>query len=403
MKIIDLKYKNQIDLLFNLTNNDFFIIKYLVKKIYKPTNIVIKNKKNIIYENNKKIEFNMNGLLFMINIIDDVLHIFTINKKKYKNNVLNITIDKYNKYGYIEKFMKYKKYKKFDILNIGLNILNIYLNRNIINNYSINNECFLKNDINKLKNLLYFYKNISILIDYKLDVQIYSINELFISKINRINNYKLEIYNNYIKHNNINNFYDIIINNKNNLIKKITNEKNFHLFHNDDKNDLINLIKNNYIDYINKYKLNKIEFTRIYYNEIDYIIYSNSLNFNKNKSIVNEILEYINYLKKFDKNILNNYIVDGYNELTNINNVDNIIIIFHVENYNKWIKNINKKFIVWNSIYNINNNFFNSIYKNLDWIDLYIMINEYNNYLQLKNNIFNYDYNILSNIKFCYK
>jgi hypothetical protein len=403
MKIIDLKYKNQIDLLFNLINNDFFIIKYLVKKIYKPTNIVIKNKKNIIYENNKKIEFNMNGLLFMINIIDDVFHIFTINKKKYKNNVLNITIDKYNKYGYIENFMKYKKYKKFDILNIGLNILNIYLNRNIINNYSINNECFLKNDINKLKNLLYFYKNISILIDYKLDIQIYAINELFISKINRINNYKLEIYNNYIKHNNINNFYDIIINNKNNLIKKITNEKNFHLFHNDDKNDLINLIKNNYIDYINKYKLNKIEFTKIYYNEIDYIIYSNSLNFNKNKSIVNEILEYINYLKKFDKNILNNYIVDGYNELTNINNIDNIIIIFHVENYNKWIKNINKKFIVWNSIYNINNNFFNLIYKNLDWIDLYIMINEYNNYLQLKNNIFNYDYNILSNIKFCYK
>ena len=52
MKIIDLKYKNKIDLLLNLNNNESFIIKFLVKKIYKPTNIIVKNKKNIIYENN---------------------------------------------------------------------------------------------------------------------------------------------------------------------------------------------------------------------------------------------------------------------------------------------------------------------------------------------------------------
>lgn len=409
MKIIDLKYKNQIDLLLNLTNNESFIIKFLVKKIYKPTNIIVKNKKNIIYENNKKIEFNMNGLLFMINIKSDTLYIFTINKKKYKNNVLNIIIDIYNKYGYIESFIKYKKYKKFDILHIGLHILNIYINKNIINNYTINNKFFfninyLYNDEkNKLKNLFYFYKNMSIFIDYKLDINIYSINESFISKITRINNYKIEIYNNYIKHNHINKFYDIIINNKNNLIEEITNENNFNLFHNDDKNTLINLIKNNYIEYINKHKLNKNNFIKIYYNEIDFIIYSKSLNFNKNKSILNEIFEYINYLKKFDKNILNNYIIDGYNNLTNINNLDNIIILFNIKNYNKWIKNINKKFIIWNSIYDINNNFFDSIYKNLDWIDLYIIINKYNSYLKLKNNIFNYNYDIMSNIKFCYK
>jgi hypothetical protein len=352
----------------------------------------------------------MNGLLFMINIKNNLLYIFTINKKKYKNNVLNIIIDIYNKYGYIENFMKYKKYKKFDILNIGLYILNIYINKNIINNYTINKNIFLNNNYlyndeekNKLKNLFYFYKNMSIFIDYKLDINIYSINESFISNINRIYNYKIEIYNNYIKNNHINKFYDIIINNKNNLIEDITNKNNFNLFHNDDKNTLINLIKNNYIEYINKHKLNKIEFIKIYYNEIDFIINSKSLNFNKNKSILHEISEYINYLKKFDKNILNNYIIAGYNNLTNINNLDNIIVLFNIKNYNKWIKKINKKFIVWNSIYNINNNFFVSIYKNLDWIDLYIIINKYNSYLKLKNNIFNYNYDILSNIKFCYK
>ena len=93
----------------------------------------------------------------------------------------------------------------------------------------------------------------------------------------------------------------------------------------------------------------------------------------------------------------------GYNKLTNIDNLVNITILFNIKNYNKWIKNINKKIIIWNSIYNINNNFFNSIYKNLDWIDLYIMINKYNVYLNFNNNILNYNYDILSNIKFCYK
>jgi hypothetical protein len=410
MKILDIKYKQQINLLLNLYNNDFFVIKYLVKKIYKPTNIIIKNKKNIIYENDKKIEFNMNGLLFTININNNILKIFTINKIYNKNNVLSIIIDINNKNGYIESFKKYKKYTKFDILNIGLYILNIYINKNIINNYTINNECFIDNkyylyndEINKLKTLLTFYTNIYIYINCKLDIKIYSINELFIYKLNRINNYKIKIYNNYIKHNYINKFYDIIINNKNNFIDEITNENNFNLFHNNDKNTLVNLIKYNYIEYINKHKLDKYEFIKIFYNEIDSIIYSESLNFNKNKPLLDEISKYINYLKNFDKNILNNYIIDGYNKLTNIDNLVCVTILFNIQNYNKWIKNINKKFIIWNSIYNINNNFFISIYKNLDWIDLYIIINKYNVHLKLKNNILSYNYDILSNIKFCYK
>lgn len=410
MKILDIKYKQQINLLLNLYNNDFFVIKYLVKKIYKPTNIIIKNKKNIIYENDKKIEFNMNGLLFTININNNILKIFTINKIYNKNNVLSIIIDINNKNGYIESFKKYKKYTKFDILNIGLYILNIYINKNIINNYTINNKCFIDNkyylyndEINKLKTLLTFYTNIYIYINCKLDIKIYSINELFIYKLNRINNYKIKIYNNYIKHNYINKFYDIIINNKNNFIDEITDENNFNLFHNNDKNTLVNLIKYNYIEYINKHKLDKYEFIKIFYNEIDSIIYSESLNFNKNKPLLDEISKYINYLKNFDKNILNNYIIDGYNKLTNIDNLVCVTILFNIQNYNKWIKNINKKFIIWNSIYNINNNFFISIYKNLDWIDLYIIINKYNVHLKLKNNILSYNYDILSNIKFCYK
>lgn len=410
MKILDIKYKNQINLLLNLNNNEFFIIKYLVKKIYKPTNIKIKNKKNIIYENDKKIEFNMNGLLFTININNNILTIFTINKKYIKNNVLSIIIDINNKNGYIESFKEYKKYNKFNTLTIGLYIINIYINKNIINNYKINNECFLDNkyyiyndEINKLKTLLIFYKNINIIIDNKLDIKIYSIKESFISKLNRINNYKVNIYNNYIKYDNINKFYDIIINNKNNLIEEITNENNFNLFHNNDKNILIKLIKCNYIQYINKYKLNKSEFIKIYYNKIDSIIYLESLNFDKNKPLLNEISKYINYLINFDKNILNNYIIDGYNKLNNIDNLVHILILFNIKNYNNWIKKINKKFIIWNSIYNMNNNLFNSIYKNLDWIYLYIMINKYNTYVKLKNNIIDYNYNILSNIIFCYK
>jgi len=410
MKILDIKYENQINLLLNLNNNEFFIIKYLVKKIYKPTNIKIKNKKNIIYENDKKIEFNMNGLLFTININNNILTIFTINKKYIKNNVLSIIIDINNKNGYIESFKEYKKYNKFNTLTIGLYIINIYINKNIINNYKINNECFLDNkyyiyndEINKLKTLLIFYKNINIIIDNKLDIKIYSIKESFISKLNRINNNKINIYNNYIKYDNINKFYDIIINNKNNLIEEITNENNFNLFHNNDKNILIKLIKCNYIQYINKYKLNKSEFIKIYYNKIDSTIYSESIIFDKNKPLLNEISKYINYLINFDKNILNNYIIDGYNKLNNIDNLVHILILFNIKNYNNWIKKINKKFIIWNSIYNVNNSLFNSIYKNLDWIDLYIMINKYNTYVKLKNNIIDYNYDILSNIIFCYK
>ena len=158
-----------------------------------------------------------------------------------------------------------------------------------------------------------------------------------------------------------------------------------------------------YIQYVNKYKLNKSEFIKIYYNKINSIIYSESIIFDKNKPLLNEISKYINYLINFDKNILNNYIIDGYNKLNNIDNLVHILILFNIKNYNNWIKKINKKFIIWNSIYNMNNNLFNSIYKNLDWIDLYIMINKYNTYVKLKNNIIDYNYNILSNIIFCYK
>ena len=136
MKILDLRYISQGNSILTLQNNEKFIIKYMIKKIDINNIFEIKNKKNILNEYGKNIEFQLSGLLFKISYLENnIINIFTINKYDKHNNVLFLNIDLNNNFISIEKINNYKKHKKYDILQLGIRIIEIFHHNNIINAY----------------------------------------------------------------------------------------------------------------------------------------------------------------------------------------------------------------------------------------------------------------------------
>ena len=132
MKILDLRYISQGNNILILQNNEKFIIKYIVKKIDINNIFQIKNKKNILNNYGKNIEFQLPGLLFKISYLENnIIHIFTINKYDKPNNVLFLNIDLKNNSSCIEKINNYKKYKKYNILQLGIRIIEIFQPNNI--------------------------------------------------------------------------------------------------------------------------------------------------------------------------------------------------------------------------------------------------------------------------------
>ncbi len=336
MKIINIKYKKDIEILLNLKNGEIFVIKYLVKIINKRNYYKIKNKKNIIYEDENKIKFNMNGLLCKIEYNDNNnINIFTINKYSNKNNVIDIIIDNNNYTGFIESYNSYKKYNKQYILQISHKILSIYNNNKNIYYVILNNNCFINinctykcqydtiyNEIIKVLQLLFFYKNIKKYMSYRYFISPSFINENIYDKLNRLNIYKYEIFNDislkYID------YFDIIIYNKLKLFNKYVS--------------YTDIIKNNIL---NIYNYNKIE--------------------------------------------LNKYIEKNYLEIINPTNKKRIINLFNVIDYNKFIQYFKNNYIIWNK--NINNNIFifdYNIVNKIKCIELLVTINIYNN------NVFRY-------------
>lgn len=397
MKVFDLKYLEQINLFLNLNNDDKFIIIYLVKILDKPLiNYKIKNKNNIIYENNKKIEFNMSGILCTINIDQNNIYIFTINKYNKKNNVIDIHIDKNNMTGYILNYNSYKKYSKNNILQLSIDILSIYHDIKIIYNIIINNNCFYQNnyiynnEIKKLLNIFYFYTNIDIYIKYNNYIEPSLISESFCDKLNRLYIYKNNISQNIVEDNIL---YNIIINNKV-YNDNLNNKKN--LF----SNEIIELFKKEKKDYIDKFKNNKNHFLENYFQKINNkILYEMKL-FNKYNSILEDIKKHIYYLKNYDKNILNNFVKLNYHSIIDIQNINkllNILNIFNINNFDIWIKFIKNKYFIWNK--NIYNNIFflnNNVNEKIICIELLLIICLYTNELS----IFNINFFDINNIIF---
>ena len=166
MRILNLEYISECKIIDTLENNEIFIIKYLNNKI--NINDKIKNKKNFISINNKYIIYKCCGILFKITITENKenIEIYTINKYGLKNNVLVLKINTLSNISYIDKFNNYKYYSKYDILQIGIRILqfykckNVYLSKELLLYNRIKNikKNIFENKIRELDLLFGFYK-----------------------------------------------------------------------------------------------------------------------------------------------------------------------------------------------------------------------------------------------------
>jgi hypothetical protein len=320
--------------------------------------------------------------LFKINYINNIIKIFTINKYDKQNDILIVNIDLLNKNAFIEKCNYYKKYNKFNILEIGLKIIDIYKLSNLINNSIINNNFFNNNHTNNLNNLNNFYKfNIivykNIINSIKIIIFLYEYNEYH-------KNYK-KISNFYAYKNN-----EIFINKLKRLIKfKITiiysliNNDTFIIY-------LYNVIIKDYIFYPEKYILSFFEYSlearnlinNQLYKEINYYKQNKNIYLNKfHSKIENNIKigfqifdtkENI-HIKLINNNIYNiniiefkNYLEEGYFFI--LNNKDDIIKLWFINNFDKWFIFLYKKFL--------NIKFINNIFKDIFlYIELLIIIN----------------------------
>ena len=380
MKILNIRYISQGNIISTLKNNEKFVIIYMMKKIYVKDKYKIKNKKNIINQYNKYIEVQLQGLLFKINYLDNnIIQIFTINKYNNPNNVLFLSIDLINNVANIEKINNYKKYKKYDILQIGIRIIQtfhpnydnkkciIYNDCFIYNNYNIIKKSFLNlnpiiyQKIKDLYILLEFYKEYIRYNKYLSNFYPYNINETFNNKLKRLIKYKKNISCSLIKNNTfISYLYNVVI-------KDIYFEPHKYMLSIFEyPQEIIPFLEEELIKEIDYYKKNKNIFLDKYYKTIDsdiqiYMKLFDNMENMKNKFLrnnINKIIkseEFKNYIKNGFYYILNNK--NDIVKALNIKNIDKFII-YLTKIYSKFIENYNlfiELLVIINSFYEYKN------------------------------------------------
>jgi hypothetical protein len=379
MKILDLRYISQGNIISTLQNNEKFIIKYIIKKIDISNISQIRNKKNI--------EFQLSGLLFKICYLDNnIIQIYTINKYNEHNNVLFLNIDVNNNSSYIRNIKKYKKHKKYDILKLGKRIIEIFHPNNIIKKCILSNSCLLYNRYNIIKNDFFIInveiyqkiENINILLGlykeyikynkYFLNINIYNVNEIFENKLKRLIKFKIHFIYFSIKNNTfITYLYNVIH-------KNISFEPHKYMLglYEYPKN-AINYLEEQLIKEVEYYKKNKNIYLDKYYKEIDNYIQRSIKSFDnienlKYKLLNNDMIDikiedFKNYIKDGFNNILNNkdYII----KLWNIKNIDKFIIYLTKKYFKiKFIKNFLQDYPLYTELLVIINTFYQ--YKNID-------------------------------------
>lgn len=392
MKILDLRYISQGNNILILQNNEKFIIKYMIKKIDINNLYKIKNKKNILNHNNKYIEFQLSGLLFKINYSENnTIHIFTINKYNEPNNILFLNIDLNNNSSSIEKINNYKKHKKYDILQLGIRIIQIFKHNNIINTCILSNNCLIYNRYNIIKNnffimnpdiyqkimniyiLLGFYKEYIKNNKYLININIYNINETFQNKLKRLIKFKINFVYFLIKNNTfITYLYNIII-------KDIPFEPNKYMLGlSEYPIDAISYLKDQMIKEVEYYKKNKNIYLEKYHKEIDNDIQISMKSFDKIENITDNLLK--NDITKIKIEDLKNYIKIGFYYI--INNKNDIIKVWNIKNIDKWIVYLTK---IYSKV-----EFIEKILEDYNlYIELLVIIN---NFYQYKNIDIKYDF-----------
>lgn len=407
MKILDLRYISQGNSILTLQNNEKFIIKYMIKKIDINNIFEIKNKKNILNEYGKNIEFQLSGLLFKISHLENnIINIFTINKYDKHNNVLFLNIDLNNNFISIEKINNYKKHKKYDILQLGIRIIEIFHHNNIIKSCFLSNTCLIYNRYNIIKNdflttnpniyqkieniniLLGFYREYIKYNKYLININIYNIDETFKNKLKRLIKFKINFVYFLIKNNTfITYLYNIII-------KDIPFEPHKYMLGlSEYPLDAIYYLQENLKKEIEYYKQNKNIYLERYYKEIDNDIQISMKSFDKIENIKDNLLN--DDLNNIKIDNFKNYIKNGFNYI--INNKNDIIKLWNIKNIDKWIIYLTKKYSKVEFI----KNFLKDYHL---YTELLVIINTY---YQYKNIDIKYDFYIkidkIKNIIFCIK
>ena len=373
MKILNLEYISECKIIDTLENNEIFIIKYLYKKINKNDKIKIKNKKNIISTNNKYIIYKCCGILFKITISQNKenIEIYTINKYGFKNNVLVLKINTLLNISYIDKFNNYKYYTKYDILQIGIRILQfykdkskkIYLTKELLIYNRIKNikKNIFENKIKELDLLFGFYKEYKKYYSYLDTIYPYLIKEeIFKNKLSRL----IKYYNDISSLNTdffLTHIYDVVIRNYEfDIINYISYHSKFY------EKEMLELLLKIMLEKINKYKMNKNMYLDLYYKTIEKKVLSYAKNYNIIEKLNSKIINF-----SINTNEIKEYIYNGLQ-----------YIIFEKKDIPKeWnIKNIDKWFYYLNKLYNkinLSNDFLKD-YKL--YIELLIIINMFYTY-----------------------
>jgi hypothetical protein len=354
MKILDLRYISQGNNILILQNNEKFIIKYIVKKIDINNIFQIKNKKNILNNYGKNIEFQLPGLLFKISYLENnIIHIFTINKYDKPNNVLFLNIDLKNNSSCIEKINNYKKYKKYNILQLGIRIIEIFQPNNITKSCILLNSCLMYNRYNIIKNnflkfnpdihhkienlhiLLGFYTEYIKYNKYLINISVYDINETFQNKLKRLIKFKINFIYFLIKNNTfITYLYNIII-------KDISFEPHKYMLGlYEYPKDAIYYLQEQLTKEVEYYKYNKNIYLEKYYKEIDNNIQISMKSFDNIENIKDNLLN--NEIISIKIEDFKNYIKNGFNYI--INNNNDIIKKWKIKNIDKWIIYLTKKY-----------------------------------------------------------
>lgn len=392
MKILNLEYISECKIIDTLENNEIFIIKYLNKKIKK--NNKIKNKKNITSINNKYIIYKCCGILFKITITqnNENIEIYTINKYGLKNNVLVLKINTLLNISHIDKFNNYKYYTRYDILQIGIRILQFYKNKSneiylpkelLISNRLKNIKTnIFENKIKELDILFGFYKEYRKYYRYLDSIYPYFIKEeTFQNKLSRLIKYY-----NYTSCLNTDFFlthiYDVVI--RNYEFDKVNYMSYCIKYY--QKEEMLELLLETMLETISKYKMNKNMYLDLYYKTIETRVLSYAKNFNVIENLNSKIINF-----SINTNEIKEYI---YNGLQYILSEKDIPKEWNIKNIDKWFNNLNKLYYK----ISLSKDFINDY---ILYIELLIIINMFYTY---KNINIKYDFteniNELNYIKF---
>lgn len=337
MKILNLEYISECKMIDTLENNEIFIIKYLNKKI--NINNKIKNKKNIISINTKYIIYKCCGILFKITQNKENIEIYTINKYGLKNNVLVLKINNLLNISYIDKFDNYKYYSKYDILQIGIRILEFYKYKS--NEIYLPKELFLYNRIKNIKSNIFenkikeldilfgFYKEYIKYYRYLDSIYPYFIKEeIFQNKLSRLikHYYNISCLNTdfFLTH-----IYDVVI--RNYEFDRINYMSYCSKFY---EKEMLELLLETMLETIDKYKMNKNMYLDLYYKTIETRVLSYAKNFNVIEKLNSKIINF-----SINTNEIKEYI---YNGLQFIISEKDIPKEWNIKNIDKFFNNLNK-------------------------------------------------------------